>query len=175
MAEPHGGFPKLLESHIVRQTTWENLPQQAKQLVNNSRDSWDEAVVQYSLRHQLRWRTSLVKSIRTDERAYYEELIRTSRTQLMVLDALSIACSRGQTDHTHIDNDARTRTHTHTHAAVSVPLVRRADQGSAHHALPLLLRHDERGHASRTLLRCAAQLHGHRWRSLAWNRAQPVH
>jgi hypothetical protein len=83
--EEKGAIHKTLETHIVRQTTWDNLPAAARQLVNNSREVWDDQVVTYSIRLQLRWRSSLVRTIKTDERQYYDLLVKSSRSNLMVM------------------------------------------------------------------------------------------
>ena len=41
--------------------------------------------MRYSLRRQLRWRSSLVKTLITDERTYYSDLLKFARSKMMVV------------------------------------------------------------------------------------------
>jgi hypothetical protein len=52
--------------------------------MGNSKDTWKQHVCRYSIRHQLRWKTNLVRTFITDEKQYYLEVLRFSRTQYMV-------------------------------------------------------------------------------------------
>ena len=72
------------ERYIVQQSTWESLPADVKKRMGNSKDTWRQNVCRYSIRHQLRWKTNLVKSFIPDEKAYYTEVLRFSRVQYMV-------------------------------------------------------------------------------------------
>lgn len=72
------------ERYIVQQNPWESLPADVKKRMGNSKDTWRQNVCRYSIRHQLRWKTNLVKSFIPDEKAYYTEVLRFSRVQYMV-------------------------------------------------------------------------------------------
>lgn len=72
------------EKYIVQQNTWESLPLDVRKRMGNSKDTWRQNVCRYSIRHQLRWKTNLVKSFIPDERAYYTEVLRFSRVQYML-------------------------------------------------------------------------------------------
>jgi len=72
------------ERYIVQQSNWESLPLDVRKRMGNSKDTWRQNVCRYSIRHQLRWKTNLVKSFIPDEKAYYTEVLRFSRVQYMV-------------------------------------------------------------------------------------------
>jgi hypothetical protein len=42
------------------------------------------AVIKWSLTNQLRWKTSLVRQVVVDEKAYYQEVVRSSMEALML-------------------------------------------------------------------------------------------
>ena len=75
---------KLLEKYIVGQIQWERLPIEVKIKLQNSAEVWKDAVIKYSIRHQLKWKTNIIRNIFVDERQYYQELINFSRLNLMV-------------------------------------------------------------------------------------------
>lgn len=72
------------ERYIVQQSSWDSLPLDVRKRLGNSKDTWRQNVCRYSIRHQLRWKTNLVKSFIPDEKAYYTEVLRFSRVQYMV-------------------------------------------------------------------------------------------
>ena len=73
-----------LEKYILAEYTWEKLPPNAKKRLENSKEVWKEKVVKYSVKHQLRWKTNLVRTMVLDEKAYYSQMVRVSRTNFMV-------------------------------------------------------------------------------------------
>jgi hypothetical protein len=67
----------ILERYVLNQTTWENLPDTIKKMMDSSKEKWKEEVSQYCYKYQLRWReNNLLRSIFTDERQYYQEVLR---------------------------------------------------------------------------------------------------
>lgn len=75
---------KELEGYILNQFSWEKLPPNIKKKLDNSKEAWRENVVKYSVKHQLRWKNSLVRTMVSDERSYYLEIIRISKMNLML-------------------------------------------------------------------------------------------
>lgn len=75
---------KELETYILNQFSWEKLPPNIKKKLDNSKEAWRESVVKYSVKHQLRWKSSLVRTMVSDEKSYYLEIIRISKLHLMV-------------------------------------------------------------------------------------------
>lgn len=75
---------KELELYIRQQCSWEKLPLNIKKKLDNSKQIWKEKVAAYSIKHQLRWRTNLVKTMVPDEKAYYLEILKYSKNNLMV-------------------------------------------------------------------------------------------
>jgi hypothetical protein len=75
---------KQFEKYILQQFTWDTLPPEVKKQLGNTKDTWKHHVCRYSIRHQLRWKTNLVKQFILDEKQYYLEVLRFSRTQYMV-------------------------------------------------------------------------------------------
>eukprot|EP01114_Cavostelium_apophysatum_P023794 TRINITY_DN9078_c0_g1_i1.p1 TRINITY_DN9078_c0_g1~~TRINITY_DN9078_c0_g1_i1.p1 ORF type:complete len:782 (+),score=207.84 TRINITY_DN9078_c0_g1_i1:79-2424(+) len=75
---------KELESFITNQFSWEKLPPHIKKRLDNSKEVWREHVVKYSIKHQLRWKASLVRTMVPDERTYYLEIIRIGKLQFML-------------------------------------------------------------------------------------------
>ena len=82
MAEEHT-IHRVVEQHIQKHTPWDALPSSVRQL-GQTREQYHKAVVQYALKHQWRWRDSLVQKVLPDEREYYEELLKMSSKHLMV-------------------------------------------------------------------------------------------
>ncbi|XP_013382750.1 protein FAM91A1-like, partial [Lingula anatina] len=62
-------FPRCLTMYLV---------------LGNSQKEYDKEVVKYSIKNQLRFKGNLVKTIRKDERKYYEQLLQYSRDHLML-------------------------------------------------------------------------------------------
>ena len=79
-----------VEGYIEQKTGWDTLPVHAQQYFNASREAYHQHVVLFSVHHQVRWRTGLVKSMVSDEKAYYNEIIKFSSTHLMVNSKLSL-------------------------------------------------------------------------------------
>ncbi|EDV23394.1 uncharacterized protein TRIADDRAFT_57976 [Trichoplax adhaerens] len=73
-----------IELHIKNQYTWKRLPANIKRALGNSVKNWEKLVVEYSIKHQLRWRGNIVRFIEKDEKAYCQELINYSRSHLML-------------------------------------------------------------------------------------------
>ncbi|RWS30080.1 FAM91A1-like protein [Leptotrombidium deliense] len=72
-----------LEDYIRNNVPWSKLPLSTKQMVANNED-YEQKVVEYSVKNQLRYRGNLVRQIRKSEKHYYEELLRYSREHLML-------------------------------------------------------------------------------------------
>lgn len=73
-----------IEFHIRNNYPWSKLPLNVKQLLGNAQKEYDKAVVNYSIKNQLRYKQSLVKHVRKDERRYYEDLLKYSMDHLML-------------------------------------------------------------------------------------------
>lgn len=73
-----------VENHIRQNHAWNKLPANVKQILANSSREYDKAVVQFSVNNQLRHKTNLVKTIRKDEKRYYEDLLQYSQEHLML-------------------------------------------------------------------------------------------
>ena len=93
-----------IETFIRSKVAWEGLPVSAQQqlgkrnplkiiciklftkyfVLGNSIKEYEKAVLQFSIRNQLRYRGNLVKQIKKDEKRYYEELVDYSRRNLML-------------------------------------------------------------------------------------------
>lgn len=73
-----------VEFHIRQNYAWAKLPVNVRQSLGNSQREYERLVVNYSVRNQLRYRSSLVRHIKKDERRYYEDLLRYSREHLML-------------------------------------------------------------------------------------------
>ena len=57
-----------IETFIRSKVAWEALPVSAQQQLGNSSKEYDKAVLQFSIRNQLRFRGNLVKQIKKDEK-----------------------------------------------------------------------------------------------------------
>ena len=73
-----------IETFIRNKVSWEALPGSAQQQLGNSSKEYDKAILQFSIKNQLRYRGNLVKQIKKDEKRYYEELVDYSRRNLML-------------------------------------------------------------------------------------------
>ncbi|XP_045160177.2 protein FAM91A1-like [Mercenaria mercenaria] len=73
-----------VENHIRQNHVWSKLPANVKQVLGNSQKEYEKAVVQFSVNNQLRYKTNLVKTVRKDERRYYEDLLQYSQDHLML-------------------------------------------------------------------------------------------
>ncbi|EGC40619.1 hypothetical protein DICPUDRAFT_146568 [Dictyostelium purpureum] len=75
---------KELEKYILNQVQWESLPSHAKLILDQSHTKYKQYVLKYSIKHQLRWDTSLISCFVTDERLYYQEIVRLSVANLVL-------------------------------------------------------------------------------------------
>ncbi|XP_002155306.4 protein FAM91A1 isoform X1 [Hydra vulgaris] len=73
-----------IEAHIKNNNSWSKLPQSVKQTLGNNEQNWAKCVSDYSIRNQYRFKTSIVRHVRKDEKNYYQELIQYSRDHLML-------------------------------------------------------------------------------------------
>uniref|UniRef100_T1J6S9 FAM91 N-terminal domain-containing protein n=1 Tax=Strigamia maritima TaxID=126957 RepID=T1J6S9_STRMM len=64
-----------VENQIRQNTTWSKLPLHIKQVLGDS---------QNDVRNQLRFKGNLIRTVRKDEKIYYEELLQYSREHLML-------------------------------------------------------------------------------------------
>jgi len=75
---------KELEKYISQQYTWDRLPGSVKKRLENSREVWKEKVTKYSIKHQLRWKSNLVRHMFLDEKTYYLQILKVSRAHFML-------------------------------------------------------------------------------------------
>lgn len=54
------------------------------QILGNSHREYEKAIVQFSIKNQLRYKGNLVRTARKDERRYYEDLMQYSQEHLML-------------------------------------------------------------------------------------------
>ena len=73
-----------VESYIQNNVPWSQLPENVQQQLGNSQKEYDKCVVTFSVRNQVRFRGSLVRHVRKDEKKYYGDLIDYSRRNLML-------------------------------------------------------------------------------------------
>jgi hypothetical protein len=66
----------LVQKEINDQVPWVKLPEAIKAKFGGNERSWKTLVIKWSLMHQLRWKTALVRRVVADERAYYQELVK---------------------------------------------------------------------------------------------------
>eukprot|EP01135_Chromosphaera_perkinsii_P008465 Nk52_evm33s1360 gene=Nk52_evmTU33s1360 len=71
--------------HYIRQNVpWAKVPAIVKSQMANSVHEWEKAVLNYSIRNQLRWRSNIVRQVVKNEKKYYEEIVRYSLQNLML-------------------------------------------------------------------------------------------
>lgn len=73
-----------VENQIRQNNTWQKLPAAVKQILGNSHREYEKAIVQFSIKNQLRYKGNLVRTARKDERRYYEDLMQYSQEHLML-------------------------------------------------------------------------------------------
>eukprot|EP00731_Ephydatia_muelleri_P031554 Em0023g61a len=73
-----------IEFHVRNNDPWSKLPLSVKQTLGNIQSLYDKAIVEVSIKNQLRWRNNLVRQVRKEERKYYESLLQYSREHLML-------------------------------------------------------------------------------------------
>ncbi|XP_059163010.1 protein FAM91A1-like [Physella acuta] len=74
----------IAENHIRQNHSWAKLPANVRQSYGNSQREYEKAVVNFSVKNQLRHKGNLVRNIRKDEQRYYEEVLQYSREHLML-------------------------------------------------------------------------------------------
>lgn len=73
-----------VEECIRNKIQWAQLPTSAKRLLGDSRKEYERYIYDFSIKNQLRYRGSLVRTVKKDERKYYEALIQNSIKRLML-------------------------------------------------------------------------------------------
>lgn len=73
-----------VEFNIRNNVPWNKLPSAVKKSLGNSQKEYEKAIITFSIKNQLRFRTNLVFHVRKDEQRYYEELLSYSRTSLLL-------------------------------------------------------------------------------------------
>ncbi|KYQ90141.1 FAM91 family protein [Tieghemostelium lacteum] len=75
---------KELEKYVLNQVGWDSLPSNAKTILEQSQAKWKQYVLRFSIKHQLRWDSNLIKQFIQDERVYYQEIVRLSVSNLVL-------------------------------------------------------------------------------------------
>ncbi|VDO99619.1 unnamed protein product [Soboliphyme baturini] len=75
---------KNVDSYIHDNCPWAKLPKQLKELLGNSAKEYEKLIVEYSVRNQLKYKTNIVRYVRSNEEGYYELLLNYSRSHLML-------------------------------------------------------------------------------------------
>ncbi|XP_038057163.1 protein FAM91A1-like isoform X1 [Patiria miniata] len=73
-----------VEFHIRNNYPWSKLPANVKQVLGQSQKEYEKLVVNFSVKNQLRYKGNLVRTVRRDEKKYYEELLKYSADHLML-------------------------------------------------------------------------------------------
>ncbi|XP_068620301.1 protein FAM91A1 [Battus philenor] len=73
-----------IDECIRRRIQWVQLPATVKKLLGDSPKEYERYIFEFSIKNQLRYRGSLVRTVRKDERKYYEVLIQSSIQRLML-------------------------------------------------------------------------------------------
>ncbi|CAG9114460.1 unnamed protein product [Plutella xylostella] len=73
-----------VEDCIRKKIQWPQLPASVKRLLGDSPKEYEKYIVEFSISNQLRFRGSLVRTVRKDEKKYYEVLIHNSIQRLML-------------------------------------------------------------------------------------------
>ncbi|XP_022089534.1 protein FAM91A1-like isoform X2 [Acanthaster planci] len=73
-----------VEFHIRNNYPWSKLPANVKQILGQSQKEYEKLVVNFSVKNQLRYKGNLVRTVRRDEKKYYEELLKYSADHLML-------------------------------------------------------------------------------------------
>ncbi|XP_045502023.1 protein FAM91A1 [Colias croceus] len=69
---------------IRKKVQWNQLPGNVKKLLNDAPKEYERYIFDFSIKNQLRFRGSLVRTVRKDERKYYEMLVQSSIQRLML-------------------------------------------------------------------------------------------
>ncbi|CAH2230084.1 jg22375 [Pararge aegeria aegeria] len=73
-----------IDECIRKKIQWQQLPGNLKKILNESPKEYERYILEFSIKNQLRFRGSLVRTVRKDERKYYEALIQNSIQRLML-------------------------------------------------------------------------------------------
>ncbi|XP_072942573.1 protein FAM91A1 [Epargyreus clarus] len=73
-----------IDECIRKRTQWQQLPANVKKLLGDSPKEYERYIFEFSIKNQLRFRGSLVRTVRKDEKKYYEVLIQSSIQRLML-------------------------------------------------------------------------------------------
>ncbi|GMR52705.1 hypothetical protein PMAYCL1PPCAC_22900 [Pristionchus mayeri] len=73
-----------VESCICANVAWQQLPDEVRMMLGNSTKEYDKLIVEYSIRNQLRHKGNLVRHIKKDAEAYYDQVIKYSASHLML-------------------------------------------------------------------------------------------
>ncbi|RVE51417.1 hypothetical protein evm_003972 [Chilo suppressalis] len=73
-----------IEDCIRKKTQWPQLPGSVKKLLGDSPKEYERYIFEFSIKNQLRFRGSLVRTVRKDEKKYYETLVQSSIQRLML-------------------------------------------------------------------------------------------
>jgi len=73
-----------IEDFIRKKVAWDSLPANIQQQLGNSSKEYDKSISQFSIRNQLRYRGNLVRTVKKDEKRYYEDLVEFSKRNLML-------------------------------------------------------------------------------------------
>lgn len=72
-----------IEDAILAQKRWADLDNRMRDLIGSSHE-YDKKIVRYSIENQLRYRGNLVRFVINDEYEYYRDLLKHSRSHLML-------------------------------------------------------------------------------------------
>eukprot|EP00096_Caligus_rogercresseyi_P011485 TRINITY_DN4523_c0_g1_i1.p1 TRINITY_DN4523_c0_g1~~TRINITY_DN4523_c0_g1_i1.p1 ORF type:complete len:812 (-),score=203.50 TRINITY_DN4523_c0_g1_i1:384-2819(-) len=73
-----------VERQICGNVEWSKVPTSVKQLLGGSHKEYDKSIITFSVQNQISYTGNLIRSIKKDEKKYYEELIEYSRSNLML-------------------------------------------------------------------------------------------
>ncbi|XP_078490664.1 protein FAM91A1-like [Ciona intestinalis] len=73
-----------VEACMKKGCIWITLPEQIKSALSHSKEEYDRMLFNYSIRNQLRYKTSAVRHVFDDERAYYNKIMSHSKRHLML-------------------------------------------------------------------------------------------
>ncbi|XP_059059037.1 protein FAM91A1 [Achroia grisella] len=73
-----------IEECIRKKVLWSQLPLSVKKLLGDSPKAYERYIFEFSIKNQIRYRGSLVRTVRKDERKYYETLVQSSIQRLML-------------------------------------------------------------------------------------------
>nr|XP_026491750.1 protein FAM91A1 [Vanessa tameamea] len=73
-----------IDECVRKKINWPQLPGNIKKLFNETPKEYDKYIFEFSIKNQLRYRGSLVRTVKKDERKYYEALVQSSIQRLML-------------------------------------------------------------------------------------------